>query len=321
MTPAIAFVALAIERLFGYPKFMQAIMGHPVEWMGALIGWFEKNQNISARPASERRIAGTLMLILVMAISCLIALFVTVLINELPNGWFIEAIIASVFLSQRQLAQTVRNVADGLDISLARGREAVGHIVGRDTKNLDEAEVSRAAIETLAENASDGVIAPLFWLLIFGLPGIVVYKAINTADSMVGHFSNRYTDFGWASAKVDDIVNWIPARITAGFIVLAAIIMPGASGGDAWSAARCDGPKHNSPNAGWPEAAMAGALSFGLGGPRKYDGKTTDLPKMGVGSRDLTSRDIRRALVLFAATGGVAFALTGAIAVLTFIPA
>ena len=321
MTPAIAFVALVTESLFGYPKFMQLIVGHPVEWMGALIGWFEKTQNIPTRSAVKRRIAGVAMLLLLMATTCLIALFVAFLVHKLPNGWLIEAIIASVFLSQRQLAQSVRTVADGLDISLAKGREAVGHIVGRDTKNLDEAEVSRAGIETLAENASDGVIAPLFWLLIFGLPGIAVYKAINTADSMVGHFSKRYTDFGWASAKVDDIVNWIPARITAGFIILAAIILPDTSGGGAWSAARRDGPKHNSPNAGWPEAAMAGALAFGLGGPRKYDGKTTDLPKMGVGNRDLGSSDIRRALALFAATGGVAFVLTGALAVLAFIPA
>lgn len=311
MNAAIAFVALIVEQMIGYPKFLQSQIGHPVMWMGKLIDWFDNNQNTKTRSAAERKTAGITMLIVLCGVTYMITLSLTALLHQLSNGWLFEAIIASVFLSQRQLSRAVRAVVTGLEDSLVKGREAVSHIVGRDTKNLDEAEVSRAAIETLAENTSDGVIAPLFWLLIFGLPGIAVYKAINTADSMVGHLNERHTDFGWASAKTDDVVNWVPARLTAIFIALAAMVLPGASGSAAWSAARQDGPKHKSPNAGWPEAAMAGALAISLGGPRSYDGELVDLPTMGVGNRDLGSKDIARALVLFAATGGVAFIIMG----------
>lgn len=320
MSTATAFLALIFEHLFGYPKFMQSLIGHPVQWMGALISWFDNTRNGAERSASERRMAGITMLVVLCGITYMLALTLTALLHTVPNGWLIEGIIASVFLAQRQLSRAVRDVANALGESLAKGREAVSHIVGRDTKKLDEAEVSRAAIETLAENASDGVIAPLFWLMLFGLPGIAVYKAINTADSMVGHLNARYSDFGWASAKLDDIVNWVPARLTTIFIALGAFFLPGASGSGAWSAARHDGPKHKSPNAGWPEAAMAGALAFGLGGSRKYDGKVVDLPEMGVGNRDLGPADIRRSLSLFAAMSAVAFVIVGIIAIFTVNP-
>lgn len=316
MSIATAFVALIFEYLFGYPKFLQSLIGHPVQWMGALIGWFDNTRNGENRSASERRMAGIVMLVVLCGVTYMLALTLAALLHTIPYGWLIEGIIASVFLAQRQLSRAVRDVTIGLGESLAQGREAVSHIVGRDTKNLDEAEVSRAAIETLAENASDGVIAPLFWLLLFGLPGIAVYKAINTADSMVGHLNARYSDFGWASAKLDDIVNWIPARLTAMLIALGAFFLPGASGTDAWNTARHDGPKHKSPNAGWPEAAMAGALAFGLGGARKYDGKVVDLSEMGAGNRDLGPADIRRALSLFAAMSAVTFVIVGIIAIL-----
>lgn len=310
----IAFAALIFERLATYPELLQRRIGHPVQWMGALIDWFDSHQNDLTRPAAERRKAGVIMLSVLCGITFLVALALSMILRQFPFGWLAEALLASTLLAQRQLAEAVRAVADGLEGSLNRGRKAVSHIVGRDTKDLDEAEVSRAAIETLAENASDGVFAPLFWLLVLGLPGIAVYKAINTADSMVGHLNARYTDFGWASAKTDDVVNWVPARLTALLISLAGIVLPGASGSAALKAAWRDGPKHKSPNAGWPEAAMAGALGFGLGGPRNYEGKTLDLPIMGGGKRHLGPNDIRKALNLFAATGAVAFVMTGLLA-------
>src|SRR5690606_9209163 len=156
-------------------------------------------------------------------------------------------------LAQKELGRAVGAVADALQSSLAEGREAVSEIVGRDPQALDEAGVSRAAIETLAESASDGVIAPLFWLLVLGLPGIVLYKAINTADSMIGHLNERYRHYGWAAAKLDDLVNWIPARLTLVLVTMACFFVPHASPGMAWTTACRDARKHASPNSGWPE--------------------------------------------------------------------
>lgn len=296
----IGLVALIAEPLLGYPALLQRHIGHPVQWMGALIDLFDRHMNDDAAAAKTRRRAGIIMLAVLCAITVLLTLAISLLLHRLPFGWVIEALLGSVFLAHRQLAQAVSAVAYGLEGSLLRGREAVSHIVGRDTKALDEAEVARAAIETLAENASDGVIAPLFWLLIFGLPGIAVYKAINTADSMVGHLNARYADFGWASAKTDDVVNWVPARLTAMLFCLAAIITPGASARAALKAVLHDAGKHKSPNAGWPEAAMAGALHFELGGPRTYGGEVLNLPSMGSGRRHLGPNDIRKSITLYA---------------------
>jgi len=307
MNMLIGLIALIAEPLLGYPALLQARIGHPVQWMGALIDLFDRHMNDEATQAKTRRRAGIIMLVVLCTITALLTLTISLLLHRLPFGWVAEALLASVFLAHRQLGQAVRAVADGLEASLLRGREAVSHIVGRDTKALEEEEVARAAIETLAENASDGVIAPLFWLLIFGLPGIAVYKAINTADSMVGHLNARFADFGWVSAKTDDVVNWVPARLTAILFCLAAFIMPGASGSAALQATLRDAGKHKSPNAGWPEAAMAGALHFGLGGPRAYDGEMLNLPTMGSGRRHLGPDDIRKAITLYA----IALALAG----------
>ncbi len=300
MNMLIGLIALIAEPLLGYPALLQRRIGHPVQWMGALIDLFDRHMNDEAAAAKIRRRAGIIMLAALCTITALLTLAISLLLHRLPFGWVAEALLASVFLAHRQLGQAVRAVADGLEASLLRGREAVSHIVGRDTKALEEEEVARAAIETLAENASDGVIAPLFWLLIFGLPGIAVYKAINTADSMVGHLNARYADFGWASAKTDDVVNWVPARLTAILFCLAAIITPGASARAALKAVLHDAGKHKSPNAGWPEAAMAGALHFGLGGPRAYGGEVLNLPSMGTGRRHLGPNDIRKSITLYA---------------------
>lgn len=300
-------LALLIERFVGYPGPLLARMGHPVMWFGRLIDVLEIRLNSADRTARDRRDNGIIMLALLLLVTLIPAVAIAFLVRSIPFGWIMEAVVATPFLAQKQLGKFVRKVADGLGVSPEAGREAVSHIVGRDTSVLDGAGVSRAAVETLAENASDGVIAPLFWLILLGLPGIALYKAINTADSMVGHLNDRYRDFGWASAKLDDVVNWIPARLTAILFVAACFFVKDASPSSAWRAARRDAGKHNSPNAGWPEAAMAGALGLSLGGPRAYHGEMVDLPTMGDGRSALDADDIRRALKLYGAMLNVAF--------------
>jgi len=243
-----------------------------------------------------------LALLIVLLVTGTIAALVAWLCRLIPFGFVLEAILASTLLAQKALGDAVRAVAAALRRSLPEGRAAVSHIVGRDPQALDEPGVARAAIESLAESTSDAVIAPLFWLLLLGLPGIVLYKAVNTADSMIGHKTERHLEFGWASARFDDLLNLIPARLAALLIAGAAFFVKGAQPEAAWSTALRDAEKHESPNAGWPEAAMAGALGFALGGPRSYDGEVVDLPSFGDGRAALGAEDIDRALKLYAMT-------------------
>ncbi len=309
-----AFLAMLIDRFVPYPDWLTRAIGHPVIWQGALIAFLEKRLNRPDAPPAERRDAGVVMLALLIAASLSVSAVIGLLLQSIPYAFVAEAVLASTLLAHNELAKSVARVAEETGQSLERGREAVSHIVGRDTDGLDEAEISRAAIESLAENSSDGVIAPLFWFALLGLPGIIVYKAINTADSMVGHKTLRFVDFGWASAKLDDVVNWLPARLTAILYALAARFDADKAVQRAWESAKRDAPKHASPNAGWPEAALAGALGFGLGGPRNYGGKTLDLPKMGDGRRDLGALDIYRALRLFEVMATIALVLVGLVA-------
>ncbi len=314
MSFTIAFLAMFIERFLPLSFNTGGRFSHPVQWQGSLIAWLENRLNNSNKTANQRRFGGMMMLIILLAVTLGASMLVLWLIGFLPFSWIFEAIIASVLLAYRGLKKAVIDVAKSLDISLKQARKQVSHIVGRDTKNLDEHEISRAAIESLAENSSDGVIAPLFWLALLGLPGIAIYKAINTADSMVGHLNERYGDFGWASAKIDDLANWLPARLSAIFYALAARFVAPGMGAKSWMSAINDAPKHVSPNAGWPEAALAGALGFGLGGPRNYNGKTLDLPEMGQGRRDLVSGDILRSLQLYSVMVTIALVFTGLLA-------
>jgi adenosylcobinamide-phosphate synthase len=220
-------------------------------------------------------------------------------------------------LAQRSLFMHVASVADALEEgAVEAGRAAVAKIVGRDTASLDAAGVSRAAIESLAENFSDGVVAPAFWMIIAGLPGAALYKAINTADSMIGHRSERYRDFGRTAAQTDDLANFPASRLTALLIVAAAATIKGASAAGAWQATWRDGPKHASPNAGYPEAAMAGALGLSLGGPRAYHGAETDGSWLGDGRREANAADIRAALDLYGRADGLLIAVVFALAVL-----
>jgi adenosylcobinamide-phosphate synthase len=311
-----ATLAVLLERLIGYPAPLFKAIRHPVVWMGALISLLDRRLNRPELSSPARKWRGVLALVLLLLAVLIPTGIIAWLLRPLPYGWAIEGLLGGSLLAQKELGRAVRSVADALDFSLEHGRKAVSGIVGRDPGVLDEAGVARAAIESLAESTSDGVIAPLFWLLVLGLPGIALYKAVNTADSMIGHKSQKYLDFGWASARFDDLVNWIPARLTGLLLVAASAFVSGATLSKAWETMLSDASKHDSPNAGWPEAAMAGALGFTLGGPRAYDGEMHELPSFGDGRTALTAADIRKALELYAAMLNLSLGLCAAIAVL-----
>jgi adenosylcobinamide-phosphate synthase len=300
---------LLIERVIGYPAWLYKAIGHPVTWIGGLISSLDARLNTGA----NRRLKGIVALVLLVLTVLALGLLIIAITRRIPFGWVIEALLASTLLAQRELGRAVKAVTDGLNLSLERGRSAVSHIVGRDPNALDEPGVARAAIESLAESTSDGVVSPLFWLLIGGLPGVLIYKAVNTADSMIGHKNERYLEFGWASARFDDLLNWIPARLAALVIAGASFLTRRADPEHAWTTALRDARKHDSPNAGWPEAAFAGALGLRLGGPRSYEGIEHDLPSFGDGRSDLNASDILKALELYWTAMNLLLALTIAV--------
>jgi adenosylcobinamide-phosphate synthase len=309
---ALTLLALLLELMIGYPDRLVRAIGHPVTWMGALIGALDRGLNRDTALAGTRRVAGAItVLILVAAIGTVAFLFERGL-SWLPFGWIVAALIASTLLAQRSLHERVGRVATALDeAGIAAGRSAVSHIVGRDAAPLDEAGVARAAIESLAENFSDGVVAPALWMAIGGLPGAAVYKAINTADSMIGHRTPRHAAFGWAAARLDDLVNLPGSRLSALLLIAAAGLTKGASPAGAWRAVRRDARRHRSPNAGYPEAAMAGALGLRLAGPRVYGGVKVDDAMMGDGRRNADAADIRAALRLYRHADAILIGLIG----------
>jgi adenosylcobinamide-phosphate synthase len=294
-----AALALILERMTGYPAILQQRIRHPVEWMGWLIGLLDEMFNRPDDDPDANRLRGLLALAILIAITLLASLGLAWIARALPLGWIIEACLAVPFLAQQSLREHVNEVVRALENSLDQGRIAVSHIVGRDPQQLDGSGVSRAALESLAENASDGIVAPACWLALFGLPGIVVYKAINTADSMIGHRTPRYETFGWASARLDDLMNWPCSRLTGLLFAGAAWLTSPDKSRLALQAMRRDARRHVSPNAGWPEAALAGALGVRLGGPRRKDGVTVDLAWMGDGRETLDTDDIRAGLRLY----------------------
>jgi adenosylcobinamide-phosphate synthase len=300
MSIAITLMALLIEASFGYPDRLVRTIGHPVIWFGGLIGWLDRIFNRETRSDAGRRIAGFLAALCIVVVPAAVAFAVERYVLLLPFGFLAVGVLASSLLAQRSLHDHVARVAlaleqDGID----GGREAVSHIVGRDPQALDEAGVCRAAIESLAENFSDGVIAPGFWLAVGGLAGGVAYKAANTADSMIGHRTPRHKDFGFAAARLDDLLNLPASRLSALLIVAAAALARNTSASEAWNAVRRDARRHRSPNAGYPEAAVAGALGLALAGPRVYGGILVDDATMGNGRRDAGPQDIRAALALY----------------------
>ncbi|WP_420103841.1 adenosylcobinamide-phosphate synthase CbiB [Bosea sp. (in: a-proteobacteria)] len=294
-------LALAAEAALGYPPSLYAAIGHPVTWIGALIGRLDRGLNREGASFALRKAAGVLALGLLLAVTIALAAIVqSLLLKAGPLGLVPLALLASTLLAQRSLHEHVAAVAEGLESGgLEGGRAAVAMIVGRNPQSLDEAGVCRAAIESLAENFSDGIVAPAFWLGLGGLPGIAAYKAINTADSMIGHRTPRHLAFGWAAARLDDLVNLPASRLTALLLVSAAALDREADARGAWRAVRRDAGKHTSPNAGWPEAAMAGAIGLRLAGPRVYGEMRVEAPWMGDGRAQTTAADIRRALALY----------------------
>lgn len=316
-------LALLLEAAFGYPQRLIGWIGHPVIWIGRLISLLDARLNRETDSFARRRALGILAVVVLLAAAvgpCALLQASLLALLPLPLGLALCALLASSLLAQRALHEHVADVALALDQQgLAAGRRMVSRIVGRDPERLDEAGVARAAIESLAENFSDGVIAPAVWMAVGGLPGAAAYKALNTADSMIGHRTARHGAFGWAAARLDDLVNLPASRLSGLLIVCAAALLPGCSARAAWTSMWRDAPHHRSPNAGWPEAAMAGALGISIAGPRSYGGVEAPAAYMGNGRREIDARDIRAALRLYrwADALGIALVLLLSLAAIT----
>lgn len=294
MVEPVALAALAIEAAVGWPAPLYRRVGHPVGGFARVIGWCERRWNAPQAPAARRRLLGVVTLLLVLASGAGAAIAFEAIARALFGrlAWPAIALAAVPGLAQRSLHAHVVPVARALRTGdLATARVRVAMIVGRDTEGLDAPGVARAAIESLAESFCDGVVAPLFWLLVLGLPGLWAYKAINTADSLIGHREMRWRAFGWAAARSDDLANILPARLSGALICLA-----GAGG---WRTMTRDARRHASPNAGWPEAAMAGVLQLRLAGPLRYDGIIQPKPWIGDGRADATGADVVRGLAVY----------------------
>jgi adenosylcobinamide-phosphate synthase len=313
----LAALAVGIEACAGYPQGLFRAIGHPVTWIGRLIALADSGWNHDDRSFATRRALGFAAIILLLSTvgggAYLFSRWLADLELPQPAGLALTALIASSLIAQRSLDAHVLAVAEALSSGLAAGREEVAKIVGRNVETLDETGVARAAIESLAENFSDAVVAPAFWLALGGLAGGTCYKAVNTADSMVGHRTQRHAAFGFAAAKLDDIANFCPARLSAYLVVIAAWFMPGASPRSAWRTIRRDARGHPSPNAGWPETAFAGALGLRLGGPRVYGAIKIDDAWIGSG-KEASAKDIRGALTLYRIACGVHWAALTSVA-------
>jgi adenosylcobinamide-phosphate synthase len=293
--------ALLLDAVIGDPDWLWRRLPHPVVWIGNGIGWLERWLNREDWSRRQRKLAGVVTIIALVSVAMLVGGLLADLLNDNWIGFGVEALIASTLIAQHSLYQHVARVHRAFtEGGLPAARQAVAMIVGRDPEQLDEAGVSRAAIESTAENFSDGIVAPVFWLALLGLPGLIAYKAINTADSMIGHRSTRYIDFGWAAARLDDLVNLIPARLSGILVALAAPVSRGSIIASLKIMMR-DASKHRSPNAGWPESAMAGALGIAIAGPRAYAEGVVNDPYLNAEGRTAKPDDIRRALRVFVA--------------------
>ena len=274
-------LAMLLDAVFGEPRLLWDRLPHPAVLMGRLVAFLDRILNT----VDDRKSKGMLAL----SFLCFTAVVIGSLLSQF--GWVIEIIVAAILLAQKSLVDHVRTVATGLRTSIEEGRFAVSMIVSRDTKDMNEAQVARSAIESAAENFSDGVIAPAFWFLVGGLPAMLVYKFVNTADSMIGYKTEKYLEFGWASARFDDLLNWIPARLSMLFIVVFAKQPVN------FRAVISEAKRHKSPNAGWPEAAMARAINVALAGPRSYDGQLQQLPWVNeTGRQTITADDVDAAV-------------------------
>ncbi|MDA7964827.1 adenosylcobinamide-phosphate synthase CbiB [Ruegeria sp.] len=303
-TPFLLVCALCLDAALGEPDWLWSRIRHPAVMIGNGIGWLDKRLNQGA----HRRVKGVAVTILLVLAALILGRALAVF------GPLVEVAICAILLAQKSLVDHVRAVADGLRVSLPEGRAKVAMIVSRDTRDMTQAQVARSAIESAAENLSDGVIAPAFWFLIAGLPGLLIYKAINTADSMIGYRTEKYREFGWASARLDDALNLIPARLTC--LMIIALSRQWAR----WPEMVADARRHISPNAGWPEAAMARALNVALAGPRSYDGQVRDLAWVnGDAPREIGAWEVFRACDMLWKVWGLALGLVSVWVGLNFI--
>jgi adenosylcobinamide-phosphate synthase len=299
-------VALAVEAVCGYPQALSARISHPVVWIGRLIETLERRWNHADRSDDVRRLLGIVTMLIVVGLAGTAGYAIQLGAQQLTFGAIVVVLVASAGLTQRSLFVHVREVLQPLrQNDLPRARAAVARIVGRDTAGLSASGVAAAAIESLAESFNDGIVAPVFWLAIGGLPGLFAYKALNTADSLIGHREPRWRMFGWAAARGDDVLNLLPARL-AGLLIVAA-------GGGGFGVMWREASRHASPNSGWPEAAMAGALRVQLGGATAYDGVLHQRPTFGTGPRPQVS-DLRRALRIYLTACALLWALALALA-------
>ncbi|MBK8177119.1 MAG: cobalamin biosynthesis protein CobD [Rhodospirillales bacterium] len=312
--------ALALEPVLGEARGVLARLPHPVRGVGAVVAALDRKLNREERRATDRRLRGVLLVVFVAGLAGGVGIAVSVLARLVPYGWVGELVVVITLLAQRSLFRHVLNVVRALQRGgVEAGRAQVALIVGRDVRRLDAHGVARAAIESCAENFSDAVVAPTFWFVLFGLPGMLVYKAVNTMDSMVGYRSERYRAFGWAAARLDDALNLVPARLAGVMLGAAAIAVPRASVIKGVRVMLRDARKHRSPNSGFPEAAMAGALGLSLAGPRCYPGLVVDDPWIGDGTARATAQDVGRALALFAVACVLNGAAVAAIAAACFV--
>jgi adenosylcobinamide-phosphate synthase len=295
-------LALCLDALIGDPPLLYAAIPHPVALIGRAITLFDRRLNRETRGPRTRRVRGVMTLVVLGLVAMALGVALSALAVSFRFGWVIEVLAVAVLVAQRSLYDHVRLVMLALQREgLAAGRVAVSRIVGRDPESLDVFGVARAGLESLAENFSDGVVAPVFFYAVGGLPGLLLYKTVNTLDSMIGHKNQRYRDFGWASARFDDLLNLIPARLSGLLIVLAACFVSRGRPVQAFRTMWRDAGKHRSPNAGWPEAAMAGALDLALAGPRRYGELVVNDPWLGDGRARATPADLRRGLMVFSA--------------------
>lgn len=299
--PAALLIAIVADAVLGEPHWLYRRVAHPIMIIGAVIAWADRRFNRESDGVAMRRRRGLALTGALVAGALAIGWVIQGLLLSLPLGPLWLGLLMSTLIAQQSLYVHVSDVAKAMELSgLEGGRIAVARIVGRDPEVLDEGGVSRAAIESLAENFSDGIVAPIFWGLVLGLPGMLAYKVINTADSMIGHKTPRHLAFGWAAARLDDFVNLPASRLAALLMILAAFFQRGADAARAWRAVRYDATRHKSPNAGWPEAALAGALGFAIAGPRVYHGRRVSDPWMNDGGRwQLGAADIRQSLKLY----------------------
>lgn len=296
----ILLLALFIEAIVGDLRPLFRVVPHPVAAFGRLVGALDRRLNRDIRSERNRILRGAVVVIVLVTIVAALGWLIDLFARKVPYGEILELAVLVILIAQRGLFDHVRRVGAALrEDGLEAGRAAVAQIVGRDVKGLDEHGVCRAAIESSAENFNDGVLAPVFWYVLLGLPGLMMYKAVNTMDSMIGYTTERHRAFGMAAARLDDVLNFFPARISGLVIACAALFVPTANAAAAFRVMFRDAGKHRSLNAGWPEGAMAGALDLALGGPRIYDGEPVADPWIGGGRARANHRDIRRALYMF----------------------